>query len=213
MKTLLTCGGLAAACAWLLLAVAGFAAPAVPAAEAALPANAGITMAYHRNFFSGSMNHLLQLVTDRVEPSGSVVLETFEARDWWTQTRTTELSRLYALNLHGFIIPDADGEYRFFAEVRGQMRFFLSPDADAARAVPLPFAPAPVATNSQGTLAAYNQVSAPVALQAGKARFVRVLFIPGWQEKLNILWARKGADGAETAPAPITASQLRTGGE
>lgn len=178
------------------------------------PANAGINMAYYRNFFSGSMNHLLQLVADKVEPSGAVVLPSLEARDWWTQTRTTELSRLYALHLHGFIVPEADGDYRFFADVRGQMRFFLSPGADEARAVPLPFAPAPAATNGQDAAApVFNLVSPPVVLRAGRRYFVRVLFIPGWQERLKILWAHQTDDGVQATPEPITSAHLRTSAE
>jgi hypothetical protein len=199
---------LAAACAWILLTTSGFTAPAVPATETPLPANAGITMAYYRNFFSGSMNHLLQLVADEVEPSGAVVLKSLEARDWWTQTRTTELSRLYALHLHGFLVPAVDGNYRFFADVRGQMRVYLSPDADGSRAAPLSFGPA--ATDNPSEAPPYNQVSESVALQAGRRYFVRVLFIPGWQERLKILWARQTADGVDTVPELITAAHLRT---
>ena len=182
-----------------------------PVSELPLPANAGITMAYTRNFFSGSMNHLIQLVEDRIEPSGTVVLKTFEARDWSTQTRNTSLSRLYALHLHGYLVPPEDGAYRLYAHARGQMRVFLSSDADEAHAVILPFAAAGENRNDEKTL--YNYAADPVNLRAGQRYFVRVLFIPGWHERLNILWARQADDGTMGEPVPITAAHLRTTAE
>jgi hypothetical protein len=180
-----------------------------PAAKAGppLPENAGITMAYYRNFFSGSMNHLCQLVEDKVDPSGTVVLENFEARDWWTQKNATELSRLYALNLYGFIVPDSDGEYLFYAHVRGQMRFLLSTDDRETNAVPLKFTDTDVDRKDENV--PFNRVSAPVKLEEGKSYFVRVLFIPGWHERLNVQWVRKDAGPAEMKPELITARHLR----
>lgn len=175
--------------------------PAVPQADIPLPANAGITMDYYRNFFSGSMNHLMQLVADRTPPSGSVVLNQFEARDWTTQTRTTDLSRLYALYLHGYLIPTEDGLYRLSAVSRGELRVFLSPDANEAHAVPLAF----VATDVTDT-----SVAEPVSLRVGQRYFVSAMFLPGWKEQLGIRWV-KLVDGVEVGePVLISAAHLRT---
>lgn len=177
--------------------------------------NAGITMAYYRNFFSGSMNHLIQMVEDKEQPYVEFTLENFQAIDWSERKYTKKLGRLYALQLYGYIVPPSNGTYTFYANANGKMKFYLSTDKREKKASPVEFLPVEKdkkkkAVKNDPEAFKYNKIgSKEFKLRAGKKYFVRVLFIPGWQDQLSIGWAKKKRGTSKAViPKLITGTNL-----
>lgn len=173
---------------------------APPVAGAAPAANAGITMAYYRNFFSGSMNHLKQIDMDGEAPFKTIPLPDFQARSPWNERNTRNLGRLYGLVIHGWIVPDVSGEYVLSAQCNGTMALHLSTDSDEANARPITIErmkPGGETEKKPGHPAyAPNLIaSEAVTLKAEERYFVKVYFLPGWQDSLRVGWKLKNRPG------------------
>lgn len=166
----------------------------------------GLNMFFHRNFYSGSLNHLEQMHDDKEAPFMTLALTDFQARSPWNINYIENLGRLYALVIQGWIVPDTDGEYIFSAHCNGTMRLYLSTsdkEADCRRIElekPQKIGPAePEAKKKKnGPLKPLEYIYAPdniasesVALKAGTPYFVKVFFIPGWKDSLSVGWNLK----------------------
>ena len=157
----------------------------------------GLEMRFYRNFFSGSMNHLAQMDEDGEAPYSRVVLPSFQATSPWSTNRTVNLSRLYALVIAGWIVPDQDGEYELSAQCNGKMAFYLAQGFDASTSREIAFSSFEKpegGPTSKGKPAFDPNLAATESfpLKAGVPYFVKVRFIPGWQDSLAVGWRLKG---------------------
>lgn len=166
----------------------------------------GLNMFFHRNFYSGSLNHLEQMHDDRETPFRTLALTDFQTRSPWNINCIENLGRLYALVIQGWLMPDTDGEYVFSAHCNGTMRLYLSTgdkEADCRR-IELEklqkVGPAePEAKKKKnGPVKPSEYIYAPnliasesVELKAGTPYFVKVFFIPGWKDSLAVGWNLK----------------------
>ena len=174
-------------------------AESVPAGEP-LARNSGITMDYYRNFFSGSMNHLKQMHKDGETPFRTIALPDFQARSPWNMDSTRNLGRLYGVVIHGWLSPDVSGEYVLSAQCNGTMELHLSPDANAANARPIVLEKRKQSNEGEkipGQSGYESNRIAPesIALNAGEDYFVKVYFLPGWQDSLSVGWNLKDRPG------------------
>ena len=158
----------------------------------------GLEMGFYRNFFSGSMNQLVQMDEDGEPPFRLVTLSNFQARSPWDGRRTVNLARLYALVVSGCIVPDKDGEYELSALCNGKMRFLLSTNADEAGCREIVFekvgqgkSGAAGGQSADVAFAPNMAATATVSLKAGIPYFVKVYFLPGWANALAVGWRLK----------------------
>lgn len=159
----------------------------------------GLDMRFYRNFFSGSMNPLVQMDEDGEAPFRLIALSRFQAVSPWNEKRTENLARLYALVVCGSLVPDQDGEYELSALCNGTMRFFLSTSANEADCREIAFEKVERSKSETAggqsadvAFAPNMAAAATVSLKGGTPYFVKVLFLPGWKDSLAVGWRLKG---------------------
>jgi glucose/arabinose dehydrogenase len=97
----------------------------------------------------------------------------------------------YGVRVRGYLVPPIDGEYRFWIAADDRGVLFLSTDASPANKIVVAFTPQSTAAGEYEKNP--EQITGPIALEAGKRYYFEVLYKQGdGKDNLSVAWQIPG---------------------
>jgi hypothetical protein len=141
--------------------------------------------------FKGGIGNVESNLKNKVAPSGSDVLNSFEAVSWKDGKANPNIADAYGQAVYGFVVPEKSGEYVFWIAADDNGILKLSSDESPANAKPI--AKTVIWTAAKEFTKKPEQKSAPVKLEAGKKYYVEALMYEGaGGDNLAVAWTLPG---------------------
>lgn len=172
---------------------------------AALTARADIIRRdYWTNITGGTVSNLTNNANYPDNPSGTDMLFRLEAVGWLGSTNAGGTNRLadnYGQRIHGFILPQSNGAYRFWIRSDRDSELWLSTSSNPAAKVRIAYVTNTVAQTSAGWNTQTNQQSVPISLTTGR-KYIEIIHKENTgNDHLAVGWLRPWETG--TAPSEI----------
>ena len=99
----------------------------------------------------------------------------------------------YGVRIRGYLVPPADGDYRFFLSADDRAALWLSTDADAGNKIVVAFTPDWTGPEVYDKYA--EQATGPIALEAGARYYFEVIYKQAdGKDNLFVAWERPGGE-------------------
>jgi hypothetical protein len=147
------------------------------------------------------------VVAERWDGVTGATLEEFTRSDGYRKQaagRTFILERLelprtgdkdYGVRIRGYLLPPADGEYRFWIAADDRAALYLSSDATPDNKIVIAYTPQ--STNAGEYEKNPEQITGPITLEAGERYYFEVLYKQGdGRDNLSIAWQPPGEERA-----------------
>lgn len=146
------------------------------------------------------------LVAERWDGVTGATLEEFTKSDAYRKQppQTYELERLelprtgdkdYGVRIRGYLLPPADGDYRFWIAADDRAALYLSTDDSPDNKIVVAFTPQSTAAGEYEKNP--EQITGPINLEAGQRYYFEVLYKQGdAKDNLSVAWQPPGAERA-----------------
>jgi hypothetical protein len=99
----------------------------------------------------------------------------------------------YGVRIRGYLVPPADGDYRFFLSADDRAALWLSTDADPANKIVVAYTPDWTGPEVYDKYA--EQATGPLALEAGTRYYFEVIYKQAdGKDNLFVAWERPGGE-------------------